>query len=77
LDELNPNCDWDDRDMVTGHLISSPGHIFRESGAKEIFYERASQVRAWLETNGYQHTSNLKNGYMATGGLHGIYTKTR
>lgn len=74
LGELNPDCEWDDRDMVVGHLISSPGHIFKESGASSIFYERSERVRSWLEANGYQFTRNLKNNYMATDGLHGIYT---
>ena len=76
LDQLNPESEWDDRDMVTGHLISSAGYVFAESGAQSIFFERAEQVRAWMERNGYEFSFNLRNNYMATSGLHGIYTKS-
>lgn len=76
LGPLNPQNEDDDRDMVTGHIISGPPHyIFEASGSTSIFYEYPSGVRAWLSEHGYQHRSDLKNGYLATPGLHGIYSR--
>ena len=75
LEPLNPESEWDDRDMVTGHIISAGAFIFPSSGTSSVFKEYSEGVRAWMAENGYTHTSDLKNGYMATPGLHGIWTK--
>ncbi len=75
LSPLNPACEWDDREMVTGHIISAGGYLFEQSGADSVFFAYSRHVRNWLDENGYAHASNLKNGYMATPGLHGIWSK--
>jgi hypothetical protein len=73
---LNPNDEDDDREMVTGHIISGPhGYIFESSRSSGLFREYEDGLRAWMAENGYQHTSDLQHNYLAVRGLHGIWTR--
>ncbi len=74
---LNPNDEDDDREMCTGHIISTDGYIFRESGTSQLFYEYEEPVRAWLTENGYQRISNLKHDYLGVSGLHGNWSREK
>lgn len=73
--QLNPDIEWDDREMCIGHIISAGDYIFPQSGAAGIFYEYEDRVRAWMAANHYTHTSDLKHDYLAVRGLHGIWSR--
>lgn len=67
--------DDEDRDLCDGHTISAGGYIFEDTRADHIYYTNGDRLRAWLSEHGYTHQSNLENGYMATPGLTGIYSR--
>lgn len=75
LELLNPDVEWDDRDMVTGHIVAATNFIFPESGARHVFFGDSSRLKSWLSEHGYVYVSDLKNSYMATSGLHGYYCR--
>ncbi len=73
---LRPELEWDDRDLVIGHLIAAPGYIFEESGAESIFCDGRDKARAWLRDHGYSRLRDLDRMYLADRDFHGVYIRS-
>lgn len=72
---LRPELEWDDRDLVIGHLITAPGYIFEENGAESSFCDERGKARAWLREHGYSRLRDLDSMYLADRDFHGIHIR--